>query len=145
MSNLEAAVSLSSVGWQEAEAALLKRAPAHNLLLIGASGTTRAFIDDLMSSLVGPVVCWDGTDLPTDSIGSLVIHDVASLTPAHQDRLLEWLNHHSLRRCVISTSIEPFYGHVEEGLFSDALYYRLNTVTLLLDRQSDTNYVCDAA
>jgi len=146
MSNLEPAVNHPHVGLQDAEAALLKRVPAHNLLLIGASSATQAFIDDLKPSLVTPVVCWDGgSDLSTDGIGSLIIHDVANLTPAHQDRLLEWLNNQSPRRPVISTSIEPFYRNVETGLFSDALYYRLNTITVQLDRQSDSNCVWDAA
>jgi Sigma-54 interaction domain len=146
MTNLEPAVNRPPVRLQEAEAALFKRVPAHNLLLIGAPGATRAVIDDLMSSLVAPVECWDaGTaDLPADSIGTLIIHDVASLTPAHQDRLLEWLSDQSQRRSV-ATSIEPFYRNVETGLFSDSLYYRLNMVTVQLDRKSDTHYVWDAA
>jgi DNA-binding NtrC family response regulator len=80
-------------------------------------------------------------DLPADSIGTLIIHDVASLTPTHQDRLVEWPNNQSPRRSVIATSIELFYRNVEIGLFSDSLYYRLNVVTVQLDRQSDTNYV----
>jgi hypothetical protein len=147
MSNLEPAVNRPRVRLQDAEAALLRRVPAHNLLLIGASSVTQAFIDDLRSSLVPPVVCWDaGTaDLPADSIGTLIVHDVASLTPTHQDRLLEWLSNQSPQRSVIATSIEPFYRNVETGLFSDSLYYRLNIVTVQLDRQSDANYVCDAA
>src|SRR5262245_40240876 len=84
-----------------------------------------------MSSLVAPVVCWDAgtTDLPADTIGSLIIHNVANLTPANQQRLLEWLSNQDRRRSVIATSIEPFYRNVESGLFSDGLYYRLNTVT----------------
>ena len=147
MTNLEPAVNRPRVGLQDAEAALLKRVPPHNLLLIGPPSATQAFIDDLMSSLLAPVVCWEpGTaDLPTDSIGTLIIHDVASLTPTHQDRLLEWLNNQSPQRSVIATSIELFYQHVETGRFSDSLYYRLNIVTVQLDRQSDTNYVWDAA
>jgi Sigma-54 interaction domain len=147
MTNLEPAVNRPHVGLQDAEAALLKRVPPHNLLLIGSPSATQAFIDDLMSSLLAPVVCWEpGTaDLPTDSIGTLIIHEVASLTPTHQDRLLEWLNSQSPQRSVIATSIELFYQLVETGRFSDSLYYRLNIVTVQLDRQSDTNYVWDAA
>jgi hypothetical protein len=147
MSNLEPAVNRPSVGLQDAEAALLRRVPAHNLLLIGASSATQDFVDNLRSSLVPPIVCWDaGTaELPADSIGTLIVHDVASLTATHHDRLLEWLSKQSPQRSVIATSIEPFYRNVETGLFSDSLYYRLNVVTLQLDRQSDTNYVCDAA
>ena len=147
MSNLEPAVNRPSMGLQDAEAALLKSVPSHNLLLIGAPSATRAFIDNLMSSLVAPVVYWEEgiTDLPADTIGSLIIHNVANLTPANQQRLLEWLSNQSQRRPVIATSIEPFYQNVEAGLFSDGLYYRLNTVTVLLDRQSDTSYAWDAA
>jgi len=143
MSNLQPAINRTRVGLQDAEAALLKRVPAHNLLLIGPPDRTRAFINDLMSSLVAPVLCWAG--LPADSGGTLIIHDVAGLTPAHQDRILEWLSNPGPRGSVIATSIEPFYGSVEAGLFSDSLYYRLNTITVLLERQPDTNYVCDAA
>jgi hypothetical protein len=147
MTNLEPTVNRPRVGLQDAEAAVLKRMPPHNLLLIGPPSATRVSIDDLMSSLMAPVVCWDpGTaDLPTDGIGTLIIHDVERLTPTHQDRLLAWLNNHSPQRSVIATSIELFYRHVETGLFSDSLYYRLNVVTVQLDRQSDTNYVWDAA
>jgi len=147
MSDFEPAVNRPRVGLQDAEAALLKRVPAHNLLLIGAPRASRAFVDDLMSSLVDPVVCWDAgsAGLPADNIGTLIIHDVAGLTPAHQDQLLEWLSNPGPRRSVIATSIEPFYGSVEAGLFSDSLYYRLNTVTVLLDREPHTNYVYDAA
>jgi Sigma-54 interaction domain len=68
-------------------------------------------------------------DLPADTIGSLIIHNVANLTPSNQQRLLEWLSNQDRRRSVIATSIEPFYRNVETGLFSDGLYYRLNTVT----------------
>jgi len=56
MSNLEA-VNCQRVRLQDAEAALLKRVPAHNLLLIGASSATQPFIDNLRSSLVPPIVC----------------------------------------------------------------------------------------
>ena len=147
MSNREPAVNRPRVGLQDAEAALLRRVPAHNLLVIGPPAATRAFIDDLMASLVAPVVYCDGetADLPTDGVGSLIIHDVPRLTPANQHRLLEWLNNQSSRRSVIATSIEPFYRNVETGLFSDSLYYRLNTVTVQLDQQPDTNYAWDAA
>jgi hypothetical protein len=147
MTNLEPAVNRPRVGLQDAEATLLKSVPPHNLLLIGPPNATRAFIDNLMPSLMTPVVCWDpGTDdLPADGIGTLIIHDVARLTPTHQGRLLDWLTNQSPQRSVIATSIELFYRHVETGLFSDSLYYRLNIVTVQVDRQSDTNYVCDAA
>jgi transcriptional regulator of aromatic amino acid metabolism len=35
---------------------------------------------------------------------------------------------------LVSTSGTSFFPMVERGEFSDALYYRINVVTLLLDR-----------
>jgi hypothetical protein len=147
MTNLEPAVNRPRLTLQEAEATLLKRVSAHNLLLIGPPTATRAFIGDLMATLVAPVVSWDpgAADLPADSTRTLIIHDVASLTPMQQDRLLEWLSNQSPQRSLIATSIESFYRNVETGLFSDSLYYRLNIVTVQLDRKSDTHYAWDAA
>ena len=125
--------------------------PAHlralNLLLIGKAEATRAVLADLQTSLVPPVVCWDpqALDLPEDAVGSLIISDVARLTPGHQCQLLEWLNDGRRRVRVVALATGPVFPRVERGLFSASLYYRLNTVTLLLDRQPDTPRVRDAA
>jgi hypothetical protein len=61
-------------------------------------------------------------------IGTVVFRDVDALTSDQQRRLSEWLNATTTRRQVISTAATPLLPLVETGQFSDALYYRLNTV-----------------
>ena len=48
--------------------------------------------------------------------------------------MLEWLDDRSGSAQVIATSASPVFPNVVRGLFSDSLYYRLNTVTLVLNR-----------
>ena len=89
-----------------------------------------------MASLVPPVVSCDGAtyECPNAPIGSLIIRDVARLTRPHQEQLLVWLCDPNQTFRVIATSAEPVFPHVKRGLFSDALYYRINTFTLTLNR-----------
>jgi Sigma-54 interaction domain len=106
-----------------------------NLLLIGPDAATRGFLAPLMASLASPVVYCDGavTESLHGPIGSLIVRDVGRLTRAHQEQLLEWLNDRSCSARVIATSPRPVFPDVRRGVFSDGLYYRLNTVTLLLN------------
>jgi hypothetical protein len=55
--------------------------------------------------------------------------------------LLEWLNDRSGSARVIATSARSVFPNVQRGLFSDSLYYRLNTVTLALNRQGRARHV----
>jgi hypothetical protein len=126
-------------GLQEAELALLEGRQKQNLLLIGSSDSTRAMLAHLMSSLAPQIVTWDRRtpDLATDTVGTLIVRDVARLTEDRQRRLLEWLNEQRSPARVIATSTRPFFTRVERGLFLGDLYYRLNTITVLLDRPFD--------
>ena len=110
-----------------------------NLLLIGPSEATRAMLVSLMPSLATQVVTWNRRtpDLPHETVGTLIVREVARLTTDGQHRLVEWLNGRSRRVRVIATSTVPFFTRVESGLFLDDLYYRLNTITILLDRPPD--------
>lgn len=127
------------------EVALLSHLRSLNLLLIGRDEVTRALLAGLMPSLAPPVVYWDGAtlDLPNGAVGSLIVRNCARLTRASQQHLLEWLSDHQAR--IIATSTRPLFPRVERGLFLDDLYYRINTVTILLNQQLDPRRVCDAA
>lgn len=107
-----------------------------NLLLIGPDAATREFLAQLVASLALPIVYCDGAEpeFPNGPVGSLIVRDVGRLPRFHQQRLLEWLNDRSRCARVIATSARPVFPNVQRGLFSDGLYYRLNTVTLLLNR-----------
>lgn len=111
-----------------------------NLLLIGPETAIRDFLDPLMPSLAEPVVCCDATspEFPNAPIGSLIVHDVARLTPSDQQHLLDWINDPSRSARVIATSAGPVFPNVARGAFSDGLYYRLNTFTFMLSDEEAT-------
>jgi DNA-binding NtrC family response regulator len=82
-------------------------------------------------------------EFPDGPVGSLIVRDVGRLTRTHQQQLLEWLSDGSRSARVIATSATQVFPDVTSGVFSDGLYYRLNTVTLLLnqrDRQEWAEY-----
>jgi len=69
------------------------------------------------------------------------VRDVDRLSQADQERLVEWLNRQDGETRVIATSARAVFPHVEQGAFSAALYYRINTVTLVLSERPDTRWV----
>ncbi len=115
-----------------------------NLLLIGPDAAIREFLDPLMASLEAPVVYCDGAspEFPNAPIGSLIVHDVARLTPADQQQLLEWINDPSRSARIIATSAGPVFPNVKRGVFSDGLYYRINTFTVMLSGEAASEADC---
>ena len=117
-----------------------------NLLLIGPDAAIREFLDPLIASLEAPVVYCNGAnpEFPTAATGSLIVHDVTRLAPDHQQRLLDWINEPSRSARVIATSAGPVFPDVKCGVFSDGLYYRINTFTVMLTREPDMRGVGQA-
>ena len=72
-------------------------------------------------------------ELPNHHVGSLIVRDVAWLTRTDQQQLLDWLDGEGRDTRVIATSTTPVFPSVKDGLFCADLYYRLNTVTLMLN------------
>jgi hypothetical protein len=136
-------MSFRTITHAHEEVALSQSLRSPNLLLIGPDGAIRTFLTPLMASLVPPVVSCDGAtcEFPNTPIGSLVIRDVARLTRARQEQLLVWLCDPNQTLRVIATSAKPVFPYVQRGLFSDALYYRINTLTLTLNRRRDVRRV----
>jgi hypothetical protein len=114
-----------------------------NLLLIGPDAVVIEYLDRLITSVASPVRFCDGAapDFTNVPIRSLIVRDVDRLDRADQERLIEWLNRHDEDARVIATSVRPVFPHVERGEFSDALYYRINTVTLVLSERPDVPWV----
>jgi hypothetical protein len=125
------------------EGALFSQLRSPNLLLIGSHAATREFLAPLMATFVAPVVYCEGAtpQFPNGPVCTLIVRDVARLTRAHQHQLLEWLNDRGGSAQVIATSARPVFPNVVRGLFSDSLYYRLNTVTLVLNRHRPGRHV----
>jgi len=105
-----------------------------NLLLIGPDAAVREFLDPLLSSFAAPVVYCDGgrPEFPTAPTGSLIVHDVDRLSAREQQLLLEWINDGGRGARIIATAAGPVFPNVKRGTFSDGLYYRLNTFTVML-------------
>jgi len=114
-----------------------------NLLLIGPDAVVSECLDRLITSVASPVQFCDGAapDFTNAPIRSLIVRDVDRLDRADQERLIEWLNRHDEAARVIATSARPIFSHVERGEFSDALYYRINTVTLVLSDRPDVHWI----
>ena len=114
-----------------------------NLLLIGPDAVVGDYLDRLIPSVTSPVQFWDGAapDFTHSRMCSLIVRDVDRLDRADQERLIEWLNRHGEDGRVIATSRGPVFPHVERGEFSDALYYRINTVTLVLGEGTEMRWI----
>jgi hypothetical protein len=110
-----------------------------NLLLIGRDTAARGYLLPIIPSLATPVVGLDAADLhlPAERVATLMVWGIERLTRADQDQLLEWLTARPGSCRTIATSARSLFADVQRGTFSDALYYRLNTVTVVLaDRKT---------
>lgn len=122
--------------WRLARAAhvdlLLMGMPRVNLLLIAPDAVVRYVLESLLLNLQEPTTTWSPGQplvLPRRSgAGTLVLHDVGSLSPELQLDLLAWLEEADGRTQIVSTSSAPLLPRVQCGAFIDTLYYRLNTV-----------------
>jgi hypothetical protein len=132
-------MNLQTIADASEEVALSSALRSPNLLLIGPDAAIREFLDPLMASLTSPVVCCDGAqpEFPETPTGSLIVRDVARLTRASQQQLLDWMNDLSPGARVITTSARPVFPDVKRGMFADGLYYRINTFTLMLNQDPD--------
>lgn len=106
--------------------------PRTNLLLVGNAGAIRIVLEMLWLELREPILTWrpgQRLDLPAPGRAhTVILHDVAQLTPDEQHALLGWLERTAGQVRVVSTTAVPLWSRVKSGSFSDVLYYRLNTV-----------------
>lgn len=104
-----------------------------NLLLIGLRRKTTIVLRGIEESLAPPVlpVRAGHLVLPERAIGTLVIHDVDHLSDPEQDMLNRWMVLHPGQQ-VIATASGPLFPLVARNRFSDVLFYRLNTLTVIV-------------
>jgi hypothetical protein len=106
-----------------------------NVLLIGPAARCNDVIAALGPDMIEPmVVCRarDGLVLPSAvMVRTLVLHDVDALGHADQRRLFVWLGD-AMAVKVISTASASLLPSIERGAFLDSLYYRLNTICILM-------------
>lgn len=110
-----------------------------NLLLIGPEGVIQDTLYSLGPELAKPIRTWtapDPLELPHPSQpGTLILRDVASLSPIDQSRLCNWMEQAAGRIRVVGTTTAPLMAKVDSGAFLDHLYYRLNVG--LVDMMAD--------
>jgi hypothetical protein len=62
---------------------------------------------------------------------TFLIGDVAWLTPRQQFSLWDWMNNRDPGIQVVSITSVPLLPPVEDGRFSDSLFYQLNMICLI--------------
>ena len=108
--------------------------PRVNVLLVGVGGRTRNVVGMILRDRDEPIASWSpGERLLLPSVargGTVVLHEVGSLSVDDQLQLLNWLEHAVARTQVISTTSRPLLPLVQAGSFIETLLYRLNTICL---------------
>ena len=106
-----------------------------NMLVIGPVALVEAMLSTT-AMLLTPVCYWT-SDVPLSTLGAertVVIRDVATWCLDRQEALLTWLSQPNRRPQIIATSSIKIFPLVTQGLFLEALYYRLNTILLDVGR-----------
>jgi len=106
-----------------------------NLFVVGADDVVAQLVSSLWPYLDPPVaVRRRGEPLGlapiSRPIGTIVVYDVDTLTHDEQQALKLWVCAGNGNSRVVSTASTSLLPMVEAGLFDDALYYRLNVVTI---------------
>jgi hypothetical protein len=74
----------------------------------------------------------DRLSLPQQSAGTLILQGAHALSASAQQRMFDWLDRDAHATRVLTTASHTLYRLVENGTFSEALYYRLNMLLLIL-------------
>ena len=116
----------------------LARHCAVNVMIVGPEQGAEELMHRLLPRAGGErttgeivVRCHDGLlRLPplSGDLATLVIRDVDALTSGEQHQLLRWLDAASDHGPIVSTAAAPLLPLVEAGMFSETLFYRLNTI-----------------
>lgn len=110
------------------ELALSSRA---NAIVIGSPDQTRHLVEMAAVRLRQPIVSIDAAKLKTlpdpRRIGTLVVHNLPTLSSTHQQRLFHWLDDASGVQ-VVSTAPHSIVPLIQKSTFLEALYYRLNVI-----------------
>jgi len=112
----------------------LARLTRANLFLIGDDDVVAELVMSLcgsLATLIGVRHRGERLQLSPKSrpIGTIVVYDVDTLTGDEQGALYHWMAGNG-RIQVVSTASKSLQPMLQAGAFNEALYYRLNVVTL---------------
>ena len=105
-----------------------------NVLIIGSGPSVERLVRLLEQTSFPPRVRCDACPLiiPPVEVGTLVISHAERLSAVDQQLLFAWLSISRPRLQVITTAAVPLFPAVVRSTFSEALFYRLNPVCLML-------------
>ena len=113
---------------------IILRAERTNVLITAPDAMVDAVVVALLPDLRRPMYAWarEGALPAPHEVGTLLIRDVGRLSLDQQRALLSWLNPPAVlgHIQVVSTTAFEVFSLVAQGVFLEALYYRLNTVRL---------------
>ena len=104
-----------------------------HILLVGDAASTSAALRAFQPIHRSPCVIWECGNSPlvlppSETVGTLILHDVAALSLNEQQLLSDWLARETGNTNVISTSAVPLFPLITRGGFLATLYYRLNVL-----------------
>jgi len=142
-SSLASTLHIPGEGWdnvlpQEVLTRLKRQHP--NILVVGPAAFVHAALRSIEPLVPQPIFSWrpyEARGVPADSYATLVIHRVDTADADQQRQLCDWFDTRPRHIQVVSTALAPLYPFVENGTFLEALYYRLNHVSLISDRLHD--------
>jgi hypothetical protein len=130
---------LSSQGWDASfhipfEEWQLLQAMRPNVLITGSVMGTNAAVAALTAGVRPAIAYWEPGQvlvLPSaPTSGTVILREVAALSPMEQRQLLEWLEQTDGSVQVIATSSLSLLPLAEGGAFDLRLYYNLNVIYL---------------
>jgi hypothetical protein len=125
-----AVVSFSETDWRRF---LISERLRPNILIVCASEELEAVVTRVMGLCKRPVherrlPC--DLSLSEEMTGTLLVWDVAQLSRGQQMKLHDWMTGRPRDAQVISVTSAPLLPLVEDGQFLEALFYRINVVSL---------------
>jgi hypothetical protein len=131
-----ASESCERLSWRSLDDVTLARQGSTNVLLIGSAARCDDVIAMLGPNLAEPIATWSilqPVALPNPHrIATLILRGIDRLGQEDQRRLLDWMaNANGVK--VVSTATAPLLPCINQGTFLDVLYYRLNTICLVMD------------
>jgi transcriptional regulator of aromatic amino acid metabolism len=125
-------VSFSEAEWRQF---LIEERRRPNLLISCTSDEIEPVVAMLMGLCARPVHTRNMPcvlNLPKGTTGTLLLWDVAQLTRRQQIELHDWITDRPENMQVISITSTALLPLVEDGRFLEALFYRINVLTLVV-------------
>jgi hypothetical protein len=113
------------------ELAILCRAPYPNALLVGSAPAVAGIIATVVAHCRRPIAHWAAETVETSAAsGTVVLWRIETLNARHQRHLLDVLNDRPGALQFLSVAASDPFALVRQGVFLDALYYRLSVVRI---------------